>query len=212
MKKFFVLMMLGFIMLNISTPIKAQEEKDYKFAIKTNPLAALGGPFWLIVVPLTGEYKAIFEIAVAKKSSIQVGVGYIGPSVLLNLDDLTGDGGVITGLKTSGLRIQGMYKQYISRDLNAPEGFYIGPHVSYARATIKSKDDEANKVEPVKLNINAIIGYQLITSGGFTLDIYTGMGFVSRKWNISGTDFDETNFKDRASVAIPFGVSFGYAF
>ena len=199
-------------MLNISTPVKAQEEKTYKFVVKTNPLAALGGPFWLIVVPITGEYKGIFEIAVAKKSSVQVGVGYIGPSVLINLDNLTSETGEISGIKTSGLRIQGMFKQYISRDLNAPEGFYIGPHVSYAKATIKSKDDEANKVEPVKLNINGIIGYQLITAGGFTLDIYTGMGFVSRKWNISGTDFDEEAFKDRSSISVPFGVSFGYAF
>jgi hypothetical protein len=212
MKKFFVLMMLGFIMLNISTPIKAQEEKAYKFTIKTNPLAALGGPFWVVILPITGEYKGIFELAVAKKSSVQIGVGYIGPSVLINLDNLTNDEGTVTGLKTSGLRIQGWFKQYISRDLSAPEGFYVGPHVSFAKATIKSKDNEADKVEPVKLNINAIVGYQLITSGGFTLDVYTGMGFVSRQWNISGTDFDQEAFKDRASVSIPFGVSFGYAF
>jgi hypothetical protein len=212
MKKTILLLLVGTLLLSVTVPINAQDTKEYKFAVKTNPLAALGGPFWVIIVPVTGEYKALFEIAVAKKSSIQIGAGYLGPSVLVNLDNLTSEDGEVTGIKTSGLRIQGMFKQYISRDLNAPEGFYLGPHVSYARATIKSKDDEANKVEPVKLNINAVIGYQLITAGGFTLDIFTGVGFVSRKWNISGTDFDEEAFKDRASIGIPFQVSFGYAF
>jgi len=218
MKKLTCLLVISAALLVLASPAPAQGsegETDYRFVIKTNPLSALGGPFWLAIIPLTGEYKVLFEAAVAEKSSIQVGAGYIGPSVLLNLDELSsdeGETGGIEGVKTSGFRVQGMYKFYISRDLAAPEGFYIGPHVSYATAQIKSKTDESDKISATKLNINGVFGYQLITSGGFSLDIFTGMGFVSRKYELTGTDWDQDTFNDRASVSVPFGFSFGYAF
>lgn len=218
MKKLSCLLVISTSLLLLSSPAQAQgsgEEKDYRFVIKTNPLSALGGPFWLAIIPLTGEYKVLFEAAVSEKSSFQIGAGYIGPSVLLNLDELLdneSETGEIEGVKTSGFRVQGIYKFYISRDLNAPEGFYVGPHVSYATAQIKNKADAASKISATKLNINGVFGYQLITSGGFTLDIYTGMGFVSRKYELTGTDWDQDTFKDRASVSVPFGFSFGYAF
>jgi hypothetical protein len=218
MKKATCFLIISLAFLLLASPVIAQGtagEKAFRFTIKTNPLAALGGPFWFAIVPLTGEYKVLFEAVVSEKSSVQVGAGYLGPSVLLNLDDLTkdenGEGG-ISGIKTSGFRVQGMYKYYLSRDLSAPEGFYVGPHISYASAEIKSKDEEASNIKGSKLNINGVFGYQLITTGGFTLDIFTGMGFVSRKYVITGTDWDQDTFKDRASINVPFGFTFGYAF
>lgn len=217
MKKATCLLIISLAFLFLASPVSAQNtgvEKDFRFTIKTNPLSALGGPFWLVVVPLTGEYKALFEAKVSEKSSLQIGAGYIGPSVLLNLDDLSSDGGEITGIKTSGFRVQGMFKFFISRDLSAPEGFYMGPHVSYATAQLKNKANTTESLKGTKFNVNAVFGYQLITSGGFALDIFTGMGFVSRKWEITGTDWDtdQNGLKDRASINVPFGVSFGYAF
>jgi len=215
MKKAALLLIIGVIFSFTASPAFAQTnpvEKDFRFTVKTNPLAALGGPFWLVVVPLTGEYKVLFEAAVGEKSSIQVGAGYLGPSVLLNLDELTGEDSEISGIKTNGFRVQGMYKYFLSRDLSAPEGFYVGPHISYASAELKNKDNTANNIKASKLNLNGVFGYQMITSGGFTLDIFTGMGFVSRKWDIIGEDWDQDVFKNRASVNIPFGFSFGYAF
>jgi hypothetical protein len=218
MKKATFLLIISLAFLFLASPVFAQGtggEKDYKFTIKTNPLSALGGPFWFAIVPLTGEYKVLFEAAVSEKSSVQIGVGYIGPSVLLNLDDLTNSEtgeGTISGIRTSGFRVQGMYRFFISRDLSAPEGFYVGPHISYATAQLTNKGDETKYVKGTKLNINGVFGYQLITSGGFTLDIFTGMGFVSRKWEVAGTDWDQDTFKDKSSVSVPFGFSFGYAF
>ncbi len=219
MKKTIILLILVLALLFAASPSYGQDtagEREYNFTIKTNPLSALGGPFWVVVVPVTGEYKILFETAVSEKSSIQVGAGYLGPSILLNLDELTSDESEegISGLKTSGFRVQGMYKFYISRDLSAPEGFYVGPHISYASAKIASKDNADDNISATKFNLNGVFGYQLITSGGFTLDLYTGMGFVSRKWEFSGTDtdFDQDTFKDKASMSIPLGFTFGYAF
>lgn len=217
MRKVICSLIISFVLSICSFPAFSQgteAAKDFKFTIKTNPLSALGGPFWLVVVPLTGEYKVLFEAVVSKKSSFQVGAGYIGPSVILNLDDLSSTEGEISGIKTSGFRIQGTYKIFLSRDLPAPEGFYVGPNVSYATVDMKNKADISEKLKGTKLNINGVFGYQLITSGGFTLDIYTGMGFVSRQWAFSGTNWDQDQaaLKDKASINIPFGFSFGYAF
>ena len=215
MKKCIYILIIGFSFLFIAPHVSAQDtsaEKDFKFTIKTNPLAALGGPFWVLIVPITGEYKVLFEAKISDKSSLQLGAGYLGPSLLINLDDLSSEPGEINAIKTSGFRGQLMYKQFLSRDLSAPEGFYLGPHLSYATATIKNKDNPDDNIGATKLNINAVIGYQMITSGGFTLDVFTGMGFVSKKWDISGSTFDVEEFSNKNTVNIPFGLSFGYAF
>ncbi|NSW93982.1 MAG: DUF3575 domain-containing protein [Bacteroidales bacterium] len=217
-KTMLILITIAAILAN-SSPVSAQaseSEKDFRFTIKTNPLSALGGPFWLLVVPLTGEYKVLFEAAVGEKSSFQVGAGYLGPSVFLNLDELTaneGETGGVSGIKTSGFRVQGMYKYFLSRNLKAPNGFYVGPHASFANAQLISKDNSNDYIKATKININGVFGYQLITAGGFTLDIYTGLGFVSRKWDTSeeGTNWTD-DLANKSTINVPFGFSFGYAF
>jgi hypothetical protein len=187
--------------------------KDYKYTIKINPLAALGGPFWVIVIPVTGEYKVSFEAKVAKQMSFQLGGSYIGPSVLLNLDKIATDTSKISALHTSGFRVSGMVKYFLSRDLPAPRGFYLAPQISYAKAKIADKTNSANYVGAQKLCLNACIGYQLITSGGFCLDIFTGMGYVSRKWDYHGDSSGSLDLgNNRTGVNIPLGFSFGYAF
>ena len=203
------ILVLAAVMI-ISSPAMAQ---DYKMTIKTNPLSALGGPFWVVVIPITGEYKVLLETRTTQKQSLQLGLSYIGPSLLLNLDELTGDGDDISGVKTSGARGQLMYKFFISRDLAAPAGFYVAPHFSYAFAKISNKDNVNQYFKGMKMNVNGVIGYQMITTGGFTLDIFTGMGFVDRKFEFSEGDTPfEIDLKDKASVNVPFGFSFGYAF
>lgn len=218
MKKTMLILITIVAVLVSASPVSAQtteSERDFRFTIKTNPLSALGGPFWLIVVPLTGEYKVLFEAAVGEKSSLQVGAGYLGPSVFLNLDELTSDEeeNGISGIKTSGFRVQGMYKYFLSRNLKAPNGFYVGPHVSFANAQLTSKENSSDYIKATKINFNGVFGYQLITSGGFTLDIYTGLGFVSKKWDTSevGTDWTD-DLVNKSTINVPFGFSFGYAF
>ena len=60
-----------------------------------------------------------------------------------------------------------------------------------------------------------LTGYQLITSGGFTLDIFMGMGLVIKNWDFPvdpDSPWDEDAFQDKSTVAVPIGFSFGYAF
>lgn len=217
MRKVTYLLIMVLVILVSGSRTFAQDtssEKDYKFTVKVNPLAALGGPFWVAIVPVTGEYKIVAEYAFTQKMSFQVGGSYIGPSVLLNLDKIASDTSDISGIKTSGFKFTGMYKYFLSRDLSAPEGFYVGPHFSFAKAKIENKDDPSQNVGAQKMNINLCIGYQLITSGGFTLDIFTGIGYLQRKWDYEGEEssgvFDLG--KNKTGVSIPLGFSFGYAF
>jgi len=209
-----VLLMIIIVLLASSGTMAQQADSPQRFVVKTNPLAALGGPFWLIVVPLTGEYKVLFEAKTLPKQSVTLGASYLGPSLLLNLDKLSeNEEADISGVNTSGFRGQLIYKFFISRDTEAPEGLYVGPHFSYASASITSKDNTSDKVEGVKMNFNGIIGYQLITSGGFALDIYTGLGLRNLKWTFSGEGdviFDQ--LEDKGSATVAFGFSFGYAF
>jgi hypothetical protein len=195
-----------------STSSNQNKEKDFKFTVKINPLAALGGPFWVIIVPITGEYKLLLEAKLSKRISFQVAGGYIGPSVLINLNKLTTDSSGVSGIKTGGYLISGMLKFFLSSDLPAPKGFYVGPQVSYASAKITDKSASSNYLGATKLNINADIGYQLITSGGFCLDIFTGIGYVSRKWNVNGETGIWSGITNKSGVTIPLGFSFGYAF
>jgi hypothetical protein len=129
MKKSIGLLIISIVFLSLAPSASAQGKTgdgDFKFTIKTNPLSALGGPFWYAIIPLTGEYKVLFETVVSKKSSLQIGAAYLGPSALLNIDKISSEGGGISGVRTGGFRVQGMYRYFLSRDLSAPEGSILG--------------------------------------------------------------------------------------
>jgi hypothetical protein len=192
---------------------KAQDNNNFRYNIKTNPLAALGGPIWILIVPITGEYKILFEAKTFEKQSVEIGLGYLGSSILLNLNEITSNDSSINDINVSGFRAQAAYKFFITKE-SAPEGFYIGPHISYASAKLKSKENPQDNIEFLKLNLNVLIGYQLITSGGFTLNIYTGLGFKYRDYSVaSGSEdiFDFT-YGNNSSPNVPFGFTFGYSF
>ena len=211
MKKLFVVSLLLLLVAGQTT--KAQEEKEFRFTIKTNPLAALGGPFWITIVPITGEYKILFEAKTARKQSVEAGISYLGPSVLLNLNQIVSDSANVSGLKTSGFRAQLAYKFFLTKE-SAPEGFYVGPHFSYAKAKLVSKDNPDNYFEVSRLNADILLGYQLITSGGFTLNIYTGLGLKKRDYNFNQDSEPIFDFKTGNEVTpnVPIGFTFGYAF
>ena len=209
------LLILGIFLFGLLTPISfAQKQvKQFRYAVKTNPLAALGGPFWIAIVPMTGEYKVYFEVATGMKQSFQIGVSYLGPSVLINLEELSGEGGEIDDVKIAGFRTQGMYKFFLTRGTEAPEGFYVGPYISYSSANVENKDDVNDNFSAKKITYDAALGYQLITDGGFSLDVFTGFGLRTLKWDYedeTNTQFDIFESKNAGHVA--FGFSFGIAF
>jgi hypothetical protein len=211
MKKSIVFLLL-FLCFFPQSRVKAQDETNYRFTLKTNPLAALGGPLYVTIVPITGEYKVLFEAKTASKQSIELGAGYLGPSVLINLNELSSNDSV-GGLKTNGFRVQVAYKFFLTKE-SAPEGFFVGPHISYAKARLTNKDMTSQYFDASKLNFDVLLGYQLITKGGFTLEVYTGLGVKIRDYSFSQDSGDAFDFTlpNRVVPNVPFGFSFGYAF
>jgi len=216
MKKLVNILIVGFAFLMIASPVSAQDSgsaKDVRFTIKTNPLSALGGPLFVLwVVPITAEYKVYFEARTLASQSVQIGLGYLGSSPLVvSMGDLGGD----TTISSSGIHAQLWYKFFITGD-NAPGGFYVGPHISYATAKLKNNKIPDEFFKASKLNINFAFGYQVITKGGFALDIYTGLGIKNKKFDTSSLStnktFSDWKLNNKTSIGVPFGFSFGYAF
>lgn len=216
MKKTVFLLITSLVFISLASPVSAQGtggEKDFRFTIKTNPLSALGGPLFIAgIVPLTAEYKVYFEARTAEKQSVQLGLGYLGSSPLVtSIADLSTD----TSIVSTGVHGQLWYKFFLTSE-NAPDGFYIGPHLSYATAKIKNNKENDKYFTASKLNISCVFGYQLITKGGFALDIYTGLGIKNKKFSSTGFDLGDTfsdwKLDNRTTIGVPFGFSFGYAF
>lgn len=219
MKKVTYLLLIGLIILLSGSRTYAQDsssEKDFRFTIKTNPLTVLGGPLYAMwIIPLTNEYKVNFEAQTTSKQSVQVGLGYLGTSPLIktfqNMKDVASD----TTVSSGGFHGQLWYKFFITGD-DAPSGFYIGPHFSYAWAKMKSSANTTDYITASKMNIHVAMGYQLITKGGFALDIYTGLGVKNKTFESPGSQLDdwadELNLTNKFTVSVPLGFTFGFAF
>ena len=218
MKKSAFLLFVALVLIFIAPRGYSQDasEKDYRFTIKTNPLSVLGGPLYALwVVPLTNEYKLSFEAQTFGKQSVQLGLGYLGTSPLvkavMDMQEAAND----TTLKSGGFRGQLWYKFFLTAD-DAPSGFYVGPHVSYAWAKMKNSKDETEYITASKLNVHVALGYQVITKGGFALDIFTGIGIKNKTFDSSSTEtndlFDDLKLNNKFTVSVPLGLTFGYAF
>jgi hypothetical protein len=209
MKKTISILLLSLFLLSLSTgETKAQDDKNFRFTVKTNPLAAIWGP-----IPFTSEYKVWLEASTFGKQSATLGVSYLGPNIILNLEDLV-EAGSDVNVNVGGFRAQFTYKFVLTSGGNGPEGFYLAPNISYATATFENKDVTDDYVKGTKLNINGLLGYQLITDGGFVLDVHTGFGYKMRDWEfgVDNSEFDLGEFPGSDGIAVIFGVGFGYAF
>jgi hypothetical protein len=215
MKKATILLIMGLALIFIAPRGYSQEAigKDFRFTIKTNPLNALGGPLYAAwIVPLTSEYKLNFEVRTFEKQSVQIGAAFLGSSPLVtSIGDLSKD----TTIVSRGFRIQFMYKIFLTQE-KAPDGFYVGPHFSYASAKLMNSEVHDNYVQASKLQAHVALGYQIITKGGFALDIFTGIGIKNKKYDTSSPEtnnfFEDLKLNNKFTVSIPLGFSFGYAF
>lgn len=181
---------------------KAQEPMNI---IKTNPLRVLWGQ-----IPFTGEYGLTYERAIPTKLGAQVWLGYTGPSAILNLENLTDSIG--QGISVSGVRVAPSVKFYLT-SFESPKGFYVSPMVSYNTAKFKSNTNPNDYVKATFFNVNLLAGYQVIAGGAFALDIFSGLGFKSNKWefnNPSNSIFIEQAGGTGAKVTLGFnaGVAF----
>ena len=197
-------LLLGLLCLTFIINIQAQTPK---MVLKTNILPVLMGQIFG-----TSEYRIVYEQAMPETPhALAIGASYNSIPFLLNASD------IIQNLKVDGYRIQLQYKLYIGKGKTAPDGFYISPHFSYNTARFSRKSAPSDYLQVHLMNINGLVGYQLITSGNFALDIFSGLGFKSNSADIvanTSDDFDDLNENLPLGTGPKFtlGFNFGLAF
>lgn len=209
MKKSNLLMLILFV--GFLGALNAQDV-DRHYVIKTNPFASLGSGIWLgPVIPLTAELPRLtFEYGNGNHGFMLSG-GYLGWSVLGSIED--GEGNQVRDvLSNNGVKVQGIYKYYVSG--TAPKGFYVGPHVSYSYSVMTEKENTSNYLVGSNLVMSAALGYQFIADGGFSFDVFTGFAYQAKDWTAGGegADFGEESIKGYRGFKVPFVINFGYAF
>lgn len=96
-----------------------------------------------------------------------------------------------THIKTYGGRFQYSHRFYLKSHKNAthiPTGVYIGPHVSFARATFTTR--YANQydvyIQGTQFNVVAMMGFQYYNNsfilGKVVTDLFVGLGYKNNYW------------------------------
>jgi hypothetical protein len=145
------------------------------FIIKSSPFPILWG-----TIPLTSEYRWIYEFTTTAKQSSQIGISYLGKNLISALVDTAN---TLDKLKVRGLRFQGWYKFYYGRDKLAPRGAYFAPHVSWAFAHLApEKYMKLDRYLLVRhLNIDLQLGYQFFINH-FAVDVFMSYGYKQHDW------------------------------
>ena len=203
-KSFFFFAFLGII---ASTGFAQEQEKSDlppRHIIKTNPFAILSGP-----IPLTAEFRLGYEHVIAPHRSYLFCASYLNQSPI---DWLT----KIRSPQTieSGFRGQMMYRWYLSKKSYAPDGFFVGPHISYSYLQVSEQlaDKPIKQLEFLNyMSANLLSGYQVLIVHVFSIELFSGLGVnrrISRFRNSTRANIDV----DRYGFQFTFGSNLGIAF
>src|SRR5688572_5668618 len=217
---------LGFTFLLLSPTIFAQDfagSPVKKNIIKLAPLGFIHGQ-----MPFTVESRIGYERVIGDKSSVAGSYSYLGTNypfsfigsaalsatltTALTLYGKPGKTAIVwseTDIKTTGYRYQFQYKYYLSKKHLAPEGVYVSPHYSYAKADydVDMNDFEVSfKVKAKNQSYNLLLGYQNILGKHFVIDVFTGLGYRNNSKEIFD---DQQNFLHRMKKGSPLKISSG---
>ena len=198
---------------------KGFDRQKYKYSsvTKTNPYT----PFWGPII-LTSEYRIIQEFATNYHQSLQLGASYLNQSLFLLMypDSFYQPGQ--SHYIFRGYRLQASYKFYLLKNKPAPYGIYLSPHISYSTVKVSYKQVKITEnYDQIKhLNINILFGYQIISRKGFSIDVFTGLGYKNDKWeyhnnNSSYTKISVTNiplYTPNSNFKFTLGFNAGWAF
>jgi Protein of unknown function (DUF3575) len=215
MKKTFTSLLICLLAL---TAVRAQDVTvgggDQRFAIKINPLS---------IFILTGNIQA--EAAISDRMSVQLGV--FGTALTLGAGTSEASGRVGYNL----LGITPELRFYLLKGQNAPRGLYVAPFARvqtgkiFATASVFDPTVNSSVSAEVTSRLLSIgggvtIGYQLITRGGFVMDVFTGPQFanasVTSEAVCDGCNGDEEipsiGRSIGSGVGLRLGMALGYAF
>jgi hypothetical protein len=157
---------------SISSFAQDEAEENLPNIIKLNPISLA-----------FGNINAYYQRAFSKSSAIQIGANYWYRFL---------------GTEVSGFGIRGGYQFFVtSRTIYAPEGFYLGPHLSYNSLTEKSSDTSVNTT-----GVGLMLGYQWIWKSGLSLDL--GIGPMYTFASESNTDESFEGFLPNVIIALGY--------
>ena len=223
----FILMFLCLSALT-STAQRNNEGSEFTNVLKTNVL----GYF-------VGQYQLAYERALSPNFSAQLSAGFLTGKSNGSL------GGNSYNSKRTGFIVIPEARYYFSG--HAPKRMYIGAFLRYRSADNELTDnswttggtgtnqDLSRERKVSSIGGGLILGYQVITRGGFTFDVFAGPQYKDRSTKITyntsalndastNSEYDSKgdalfdskflNFKiaDNANFGLRFGFNVGYAF
>ncbi|TGE19714.1 hypothetical protein [Hymenobacter elongatus] len=197
-----------------------------KNIIKLAPLGFIHGQ-----LPFSVESRLGFERVIGPHSSVAVAYSHLGTNKPFNFVGSVALSAAIstaftaagyptvvytdTKINTSGYRYQFQYKHYLSKKA-APEGLYLSPHFSYAKADydIRLKAFEvAAAIKMTNSNYNLLFGFQDIWGKHFVVDVFTGLGYRDRSIRIFDTQGKLVDTMPKGTaLKVSSGLNVGWAF
>jgi len=160
----------------IDENIGQKEIREKRTVIKFDPSLWILGP-----IPTTGEYRVSAEVAIGLKSSIQIGGSYVTKSIPVLIAEATAsNNNGNPDYSVHGFRFQFAYKYYpFGTYKSAPEGFFLGPHISYSKAYFHDKQSSPkySDLSATYANVALIFGYQFIANDKIAIEIFQGLGY-----------------------------------
>jgi hypothetical protein len=140
--------------------------------IKVNPIALA-----------FGNFNMSYQRALGKAHAVQIGANYWYR---------------IFGTDVSGIGVRAGYQFFLTtRTKDAPEGFYIGPQVSFNSITEKETDTSVTA-----FGVGAMLGYQWVWKSGLCLDL--GAGPIYQFASESETTTSYQGFLPNVTIALGF--------
>lgn len=150
----------------------ANAQSELPNVIKINPIGLAFGNFNLS-----------YQRGLSDASALQIGANYWYR---------------IFGADVSGIGVRGAYQFFLTNRVKpAPEGFYIGPQVSYNSITEKETDESVSA-----FGVGLMLGYQWIWQSGVTLDI--GAGPMYQFASESSTNTSYEGFLPNITIAVGY--------
>ena len=151
--------------------------KTPKLPYKQNVLKSNVIPIFDGQIFYCSELRLTYEHLITHNQSISAGVSYNFPNIFLLMATAhLGQGSVFHTLSMRGARGILSYRIYPLKDTNAPEGFFVGPYVSYNFVKIAEKNGNSSYEVINYFNASGIAGYQYLVDG-FSIEVFGGLGY-----------------------------------
>lgn len=216
--KALIIFVLLLIAQNLSAQYRSYEPNSdqngiqpgyYKYSmLKTNPFPVLYGH-----IPMTSEYRLIYETAFAPRHSINIGAAYMGKNIIIPdaiSSDYISDPAEISA---EGYRLILNYRFIYNRNDIAPSGMYLGPEISYAKMEFEDIIPNDKKNTATVKHFYAILkwGYQGRINGNFFFDLFAGAGYKNNSFEneLNGTN---RNVFEAGSIIYDFPIKLSLGF